>query len=241
MMILDLKDPILGGVEILAGLSFVSVLLRLALSFILSGIIGIERAQKRHSAGLRTFMLVNLFATVGGIIDLFLMETKGVTIPFISVAIIVGLAIISANTLLYSSKSQIKGLTTSFALFSSSFIGLSLGFGLYTLSLIGFVLLLVIINTLPAFERLLKNRSNHFEVQIELKNKLDLPKFLDVSRELGIVIDDLEANPAYLNSGIAAYTVSLTVKSEKLKKYKTHEEIIEALSSLDYINEIHEI
>ena len=37
------------------------------------------------------------------------------------------------------------------------------------------------------------------------------------------------------------YSVSLTICSQELKKYKTHVEIIEALSSLDYIYHIEEM
>ena len=56
-----------------------------------------------------------------------------------------------------------------------------------------------------------------------------------------IRIDDIEANPAYLNSGLSVYTVSLTVDSQELKKDKKHSDIIEALRSLDYIYYIEEI
>lgn len=40
-----------------------SILLRLALSMALAAIIGCERSSKRHSAGLRTFILVSLAGT----------------------------------------------------------------------------------------------------------------------------------------------------------------------------------
>ena len=60
-------------------------------------------------------------------------------------------------------------------------------------------------------------------------------------RELGLRIDDIEQNPAYLNSGLSVYTISLTVASAELKKYKKHSEIIEALRSLKYISYIEEM
>ena len=41
-----------------------SVLFRIAISLLLSSIIGCERSSKRHSAGLRTFILVSLATTV---------------------------------------------------------------------------------------------------------------------------------------------------------------------------------
>ena len=54
-------------------------------------------------------------------------------------------------------------------------------------------------------------------------------------------IDDIELNPAYLNSGLSVYTVSFTISSKELKKYKKHGEIIEALATLEYISFIEEM
>ena len=64
---------------------------------------------------------------------------------------------------------------------------------------------------------------------------------LTVSRRLGLRIDDIEANQAYAGSGLSVYSVSVTICSAELKKYKTHVEIIEALSSLYYIYHIEEM
>ena len=233
-MLFRVYDPIAGD-SFLADFNIWSILIRIILVVILSALLGVERAQKRHAAGLRTFILASLFSVAGGLVDVFLIENYGLSFPVISAAIIVGIAIISANTMLYSSRSQIRGLTTAVALFSSTFVGLTIGFGLYTVGILGFIILVVVLSGLPTLEMFLKNRSNHFEIHLELKNKTDLPVFLNVTRELGIRVDDMEMNPAYLNSGVAAYTVSLTIVSDQLKKYKTHNEIIEALKKLDCI------
>ena len=217
-----------------------SILLRLALSMALAAIIGCERSSKRHSAGLRTFILVSLAGTATMLIDQYLMELLPVTIPVLAAAVI-GLTTISANSILFSSKNQIKGLTTSVGLWCCGIVGLALGAGLYTLALVLFLALLCSMSGLPALETHLKDRSNHFEVHLELKNKLDLPGFVSTVRALGIRIDDIESNPAYLNSGLSVFTVSFTVSSAELKQYKKHGEIIEALRSLDYVYYIEEM
>ena len=206
-----------------------SILLRLALSMALAAIIGCERSSKRHSAGLRTFILVSLAGTATMLIDQYLMELLPVTIPVLSAAAVI------------SSKNQIKGLTTSVGLWCCGIVGLALGAGLYTLALVLFLALLCSMSGLPALETHLKDRSNHFEVHLELKNKLDLPGFVSTVRALGIRIDDIESNPAYLNSGLSVFTVSFTVSSAELKQYKKHGEIIEALRSLDYVYYIEEM
>ncbi len=218
-----------------------SIFLRLALSMLLAAIIGCERSSKRHSAGLRTFILVSLAGTGVMLVDQFLMQALPVTVPLLSAAAIVGSATISGNSILFSSKNQIKGLTTSVGLWCCAVVGLALGAGLYTLALVLFFALLACMSGLPALETHLKDRSNHFEVHLELKNKLDLPDFVSTVRALGIRIDDIESNPAYLNSGLSVFTVSFTVDSAELKQYKKHGEIIEALKSLDYVYYIEEM
>lgn len=218
-----------------------AVALRLVLSFLMSAIIGCERSSKRHSAGLRTFILVSLAGTGSMLIDQFLMNSWGGNLPLLSAAAIVGTATISGNAILFSSKSQIKGLTTSVGLWCCAVLGMALGAGLYTLSLGLLVMMLICMSSLPTLEKILKDRSNHFEVHLELKNKNDLPDFVSTVRALGIRIDDIESNPAYLNSGISVFSVSFTVASAELKRYKKHGDIIDALRSLDYVYHIEEM
>ena len=217
-----------------------SILLRIVLSLILSSIVGCERSSKRHSAGLRTFMIVSLASTTAAIIEIYMLGS-GQSVMWITAAVIVGSASISGYSILFSSKGQIKGLTTSAGLWACGIIGIAIGIGLYTAALIAYAALLCSLSFFPAFEKYLKDKSNHFEVHLELKNKTDLGYFTTTIRRLGLRIDDIELNPAYLNSGLSVYTVSFTISSQELKKYKKHSEIIEALRSLDYISYIEEI
>jgi putative Mg2+ transporter-C (MgtC) family protein len=219
-----------------AGLNGYSVLLRIVLSTVLSAVIGCERSSKRHSAGLRTFILVSLTGTVAMLTDLYLMALCGGTFPILSAAAVVGAAMVSGNSILFSSRSQIKGLTTSAALWDCSLIGLTAGAGLYTVMLLSFFALLASISFFPSIERYLKDKSNHFEIHLELNSKNDLQAFVATVRKLGLRIDDIESNPAYLNSGLSVYSVSLTIESPELRKYKKHAEIIEALQTLDYVS-----
>ena len=215
-----------------------TILIRIVLAVVIGFILGIERSRKRHTAGLRTFTLVSLFSSVAALLDIFLMSNFNLVFPAITTAVVLGGAIISGQTLLYSSKNQIKGLTTAVL---TSIIGACFGAGLYTAGLIAVVCVYISLNMMPKLEIYLKNRSNHFEIHLELKNRNDLVNFTGVVRKLGIRIDDIEANPAYINTGLGVYTVSLTIGSKELKKYKSHAEIIEALKTLEYINCIEEI
>ncbi|MBO5071251.1 MAG: MgtC/SapB family protein [Roseburia sp.] len=217
-----------------------SVLLRITLSVLLAAIVGCERSSKRHSAGLRTFIIISLAGATAAIMEGYLFEGCS-TDPWISAAVVLGTAMISGYSILFSSKSQIKGLTTSAGLWTCGVIGVAIGMGLYTVALIAFVALLCSLSFFPAIEKYLKDKSNHFEVHLELNNKCDLRYFTTTIRRLGMRIDDIELNPAYINSGLSVYTVSFTISSRELKKYKKHSEIIEALRSLEYVSHIEEI
>lgn len=223
------------------GLNAGSIIFRIAMSVLLSAVIGCERASKRHAAGLRTFIAVSLSCTAAMLTDIWLISAFGVRSALISAASVIAVAILSSNSVLFSSKSRIKGLTTSAGLWGCGIIGLSLGAGLYTVTAVAFVSLICSLSIFPTIEVFLKNRSNHFEIHLELKSSAYLQNFVTTIRQLGLRIDDIEANPAYSASGLSVYSVAVSIKSEELKKYKRHSEIISALKSLDYICHIEEM
>lgn len=242
LMSLQMSDPIaqhLGSWS--QEINVLSICLRIALAVFLTSVIGCERSSKRHSAGLGTFVLISFSSTICMILDIYLMQTQAISIPILSAATMISAASISGKSILFSSRGQIKGLTTSAALWSCAALGFTIGAGLYTVTLIVFAFLLCILSAFPTIEVYLKNRSNHFEIHLELKNIEYLRDFVTVSRRLGLRIDDIESNPAYVGSGLSVYTITVTICSSELKKYKTHHEIIEALKSLDYIYHLEEL
>lgn len=219
-------------------LNFSSLLLRTILTLIFSASIGWERSIKRHSAGLRTFMLVSLASAVIVMIEEFLPND---TTYFLSAAAVLSVAYLSSRSLFTSSRNQIRGLTTSVGLWACAIIGLAVGSGFYTLGTIAYVGVLLCLFFFPKLEKNLKDRSNHFEVHLELTDSVYLQNFVATIRELGLEIDDIEFNPAYVRSGLSVYSVAISINSDLLKKFKTHEDIINALNTLEYVNHIEEI
>ena len=238
-MFIDLIAKYLGPWA--SELSIGSIFLRVLLSAVISTIIGCERATKRHAAGVRTFVTISLASTFAMIIDCCLASRIDNYIYVLSAASIISVSTISVNSILYSSRNQIKGLTTSASLWACGVLGLTAGAGFFTLTLVGFILLMISLAWMPAFERDLKNRSNYFEVHLELKSSQYLQDFITTIRRLNLTIDDIELNPAYSSSGLSVYSISLSMHNDELKQYKTHTEIIDALASLDYIYYIEEM
>ena len=210
--------------------------LRLGLALLLGAIVGCERSGKRHSAGLRTFLLTALAGAVAMLADGYL----GFPLPLLSAVVVGGAAAVSGKSILFSARSQIKGLTTAAALWACALLGVTAGAGLYTLTLALFVCMLAILSGLPAAEKLLKSRSDHFEIHLELQSKPDLQNFVATVRKLGLRIDDIEANPAYIGSGLSVYTIGLTLRGTEVQT-RNHAELLEALGGLPYIRHIEEI
>lgn len=222
-------------------LSLASIALRVLFSVALATIIGCERATNRHAAGVRTFVVVSLASTVAMLTDVCIAKESPAHLYLLSASSIVAVAVISINSVLYTSRNQIKGLTTSVALWATGIIGLTAGAGYVTITLVAFVLLLVSLSWMPGFETDLKNRSDHFEVHLELISSQYLQEFMTTSRRLGLAIDDIELNPAYASSGLSVYSIALSIHSPELRQYKTHREIIDALETLEYVYHIEEM
>ena len=216
-----------------------SIALRIGLALLMSAIVGCERSAKRHSAGMRTFMLVMLASTIAMLLDSFIAQESHIYV--LSAAVIIGLATITVNSIIFGSSNRIKGLTTAVALWTCGIIGLSVGAGYYTVTLISFTALMFSLSLFPRFEVYLRDRSNHFEINLELKSATALNDFIATIRKLGLHLDEIERNPAYDGSGLSVYSVGLSIASEELKKYKTHAEIIEALSTIEYVIHIEEL
>lgn len=219
-------------------LSFYSILFRFVISILFASLLGWERSNKRHSAGLRTFILITLLGTVCAVLDIALVKSGDTSLYLFSGLAILGGVVISGNSILFSAKKQIKGLTTSVALWLCLLLGIVIGLGYYLVAIVLAALMLVILIFFPMLEIFLKNKSNHFEIHLELKDKTKLQDIVFTLRKLDIRIDDLELNSAYLGTGLSVYTLSLTLKNKKSGK---HKEIVEALSSLDYVSYVEEI
>lgn len=216
--------------------SVYSILLRVLVAVIFAFYVGSERSTHGHTAGLKTFILLSLGTTACMIID----QSIGLKFPICSGCAIIGVAMFGGNSILFGAKNQIKGLTTSAWLWLCAIVGLVISAGLYTLGIVVIVVSVVILQAFPALEKYFKQRSDHFEIHLELKSKDDLQPFMATLRQLGMRIDDVERNSAFINSGLSVYALRLTIENKELKKYKTHDAIIEALRSIEYISYIEE-
>lgn len=217
-----------------------SCILKISICVVIGITIGAERARNLQAAGLKTFMFVSLSSVIAGMFD-FYMTTNGLTvIPIACPIIILSTGIISSNTILFNSKNQFRGLTTSVGIICTEAMALVISYGFYFIGVIGLAIYISGAIILPKLEIKIKRRSLSFEIYVELKTRESLQKFIQALRQLGLKVNGVELNPAYVNSGLAVYSVALKINKRELNN-TNHKEIIEAISSLDTVNFIEEI
>ncbi len=110
------------------------ILLRLLLSAILSGLVGLEREIHGRAAGLRTHILVGvgstLFMLTSILVALLYGDAGGVDPSRIAANVVTGIGFLGAGAIIRYGAS-IRGLTTAASIWAVSAIGLAVGAGLY--------------------------------------------------------------------------------------------------------------
>ena len=87
--------------------NLLSVFVRLALATVLGGLIGLERGSHGQPAGLRTFALVCLGATIAMITDEYLVVTYGTGDPArLAAQVISGIGFLGVGTIIVTGKSR---------------------------------------------------------------------------------------------------------------------------------------
>lgn len=114
------------------------IIIRLTLSVVLSGLIGLERQLHRRNAGLRTHILVCLGSCLIMLTSLYVFdiyENKAAIDPArIAAGVITGIGFLGAGTIIRE-RTEVKGLTTAASLWVVAAIGLAVGCGFYSASL----------------------------------------------------------------------------------------------------------
>jgi len=134
------------------------ILIRLFLSLILSGLIGLERQIHRRTAGLRTHILVGLGSCLIMLTSLYIFAIYKNEVPLdparIAAGVITGIGFLGAGTIIRE-RQGIRGLTTAASLWVVAGIGLATGCGFYKAALFTTILALITLFFLRYVERVI--------------------------------------------------------------------------------------
>ncbi len=122
-------------------------ILRLMLSALFGGVIGLEREIRLKGAGIRTHLIVcfascmMMLVSKYGFFDMLSYEGVGVDPGRIAAGIVTAIGFLGAGTI-FSRTQGVTGLTTAAGLWATVGVGMSAGAGLYAVSFLGTVIIL---------------------------------------------------------------------------------------------------
>src|SRR3989344_8000244 len=109
---------------------YAEIILRLALSVVFGGLIGLEREVVHKPAGVRTHMLVSLGSALFVLVALTSIPEG---IDKIIAGVATGIGFLGAGTI-FKSKNDVQGLTTAASVWTVAAVGLAVGLGYYLMT-----------------------------------------------------------------------------------------------------------
>ena len=158
--------------EYLREFNIISVALRLTMSVILAGLIGMERGRRGRAAGLRTHILVCLGAAMASLLGVFVTKELELSSDASRIAaqVISGIGFLGAGTIVIKGRFRVSGLTTAAGLWATAAIGLALGYAFFEGALIATFLTVVTITILSHFEARIYRKNARASIYIELSS-----------------------------------------------------------------------
>lgn len=212
--------------DALREVTLLSIVIRIFLSVIIGGLIGLERGLKNRPAGLRTYMTVCLGACLIMLTNHYIYQVTASGDPVrMGAQVVSGIGFLGAGTIVVTRRNQIKGLTTAAGLWAAAGVGLAIGIGFYEAALVGGFAVFASMTLLQRFDNKMRRSTKVLEVYVELGKDCTLGDFLRQVREKDIDVQDTaREQDSDIEDGVRAYFSTL-----RLKKRQHHMEIIDEI------------
>lgn len=219
-------------------LSTLSVAVRLVMATAMGALVGMERAQKRYAAGIRTFALVCLGSALAMVTALYLgeMGIGDADVGRIPGQVLTGIGFLGAGTIIVTDRKQIRGLTTAAGLWVTATMGIAIGAGFVWASILCMLLVLFTTWLMHSFSRYVESHTRTAELYIEIE-KSKVNELLKFIREQDYLIKSMERRqePVLVEGDIA-----LRVELDMLKKYY-HPLLMDDIMDVEGVHYIEEI
>lgn len=204
---------------VLREVTWQAVILRIISSFILGGLLGLERGRKQRPAGLRTYMLVCVGACMIMLTNEYIVQVCGTGDPArMGSQVVSGIGFLGAGTIMVTRHNQIKGLTTAAGLWAAAAVGLATGIGFHEAAITGALVIFLTLSVLSSLDGRMHRRTDHFEAYVELPDTTSLGMFMDALQPRGIIVEDVQLDTNHaLNDNGRSFLVMLST-SERMDR-----------------------
>ena len=183
--------PVFDG---LRNITLASVAFRLILSTLCGGIVGMERAVKRRSAGCRTHILICLGAAMTTLTSEFWLVYMRYYLDAarLGAEVVAGMGFIGAGTIIVTRRQRVKGLTTAAGLWTIAIVGLAIGAGFYEGGLLTAGLILLAELLFSKIEYHIMATAPEINLFVEYKDRSALDRVLKLYRDKLIKVSNME-------------------------------------------------
>lgn len=150
-----------------------SMILRLFLAAVFGGIIGLERSENNHAAGLRTHIILCLGAAAIMVVSECLVKEYQIPdeIMRMGAQIISGVGFLGAGSIIVDGgNNKIRGITTAAGLWTTACLGIVTGCGYYMIAFSMLIIMLVAMWGLRSFADRIREKSLHYRIKLTYKN-----------------------------------------------------------------------
>lgn len=224
--------------EILNEFNIISIVVRLILSLVIGGLIGIDREKSTRSAGFRTYALVCLASTLVTLIGnyIYINIDKSIDISRLSAQVISGIGFLGAGAIITSANQKVRGLTTAAALWTCGCIGIAIGIGFYIGALITGLFTLILLKVLKVVDKRYREKFNFVDIYLELHNPKDITNIINFLGSIGVRVVSLNSTKAKAISSEIGLDITI-----KIDKHKSSDNIIYDLSKIENVNLVHKV
>lgn len=212
--------------------TYLAIVVRITVSVILGGIIGLERGLKNRPAGLRTYMLVSVGSCLIMLTNQYVNQVFATGDPVrMGAQVVSGIGFLGAGTIVVTRRNQIKGLTTAAGLWAAAAVGLAIGVGLYEAGILSGLVIFLVLSLVHRWDSQMRKTSKVMEIYVEL-SKINLGDFMRKMRDMEFEIDDVrtERDGAF-EEGKHAYILVL-----KSKHKIDHEKLYSTIREIDGVS-----
>ena len=163
---------------------------KLLLSMLLGAAIGFERRRKGQIAGLRTFSLIAMGATLAMLISIYIPQEylglKNGDPGRIAAQVVSGVGFLGAGAIIQM-KGSVRGLTTAAGIWMTACIGLAVGAGMYLITTIATLLIIFVLVYIEKYEQHEGFLWEHKVIRVKVHGIVsDLDKSLDVFKKYDV-------------------------------------------------------